>query len=213
MIKYIRCRQEVVRSSRWFQLERFTTDSSAFISVAEWPFEIALFDECGRCICTSPKRVFADSEAVSTLLSFRQLEPTYSLTKDGPPGSHSMSSEGTEANKEEVAFKLTAAQEAWREKAALEWMGSEHMDMHGGRAVLPDEFLQNVVSSAAQGKLTSVDALEQETRWRQSLKYGAEVLDIVHLYFPLKVASIPFAANSEGPSIEDSTMSTSAGVS
>lgn len=105
--------------------------------------------------------VFADSEAVSTLLSFRQLEPTYSLTKDGPPGSHSMSSEGTEANKEEVAFKLTAAQEAWREKAALEWMGSEHMDMHDGRAVLPDEFLQR--SSVAQRRVSS----RRWTRWNK----------------------------------------------
>lgn len=136
--------------------------------------------------------VFADSEAVSTLLSFRQLEPTYSLTKDGPPGSHSMSSEGTEANKEEVAFKLTAAQEAWREKAALEWMGSEHMDMHGGRAVLPDEFLQNVLSSAAQGKLTSVDALEQETRWRRQLKYGRRGPRYCPFVFPAKSRVHPF---------------------
>lgn len=38
-----------------------------------------------------------------------------------------------------------------------------HMDLHGGHAVLPEKLLQNFVSSAAQGKLSSAD-LEQETR-------------------------------------------------
>lgn len=64
---------------------------------------------------------------------------------------------------------------------------------HGGRAVLPvpDTFLQNIVSSVAQDKLTSVDVLKEETHWpgRRLLKcgHGAEVLDIVYyLYFPLR---------------------------
>lgn len=80
--------------------------------------------------------------------------------------------------------ELTAALETWREKAAIEWFGSEHQDMHGGRAVLPDKFIDIIVKYASKGKITSLETLKRESQWRRANKYGAEILEIIKTFFP-----------------------------
>lgn len=155
--------------------------------------------------------MFAESEVVCHSNAVGA-DTTQFLTLLTTASSHlTMASEGAEPDNEKLIVKLTEALEAWREKASYEWLNADLMDFHGGAAVMSDKVLQNIVSSAAQGRLTSVDALKEETRWSRSLRYGAEVLDIVHLYFPPKVVSIPSTCNPNGdePDINDSTTSTS----
>lgn len=80
--------------------------------------------------------------------------------------------------------ELTAALEAWRDEAALEWFGSAHQDIHGGQAVLPDKFVDIIVKHASKGKIVSIETLRRESQWCRVNKYGAEVLEIIKTFFP-----------------------------
>lgn len=84
---------------------------------------------------------------------------------------------------------LTTALQAWRKRAAGEWLRPRHHDIHGGHAVLTDKVIRNIVMYASKGKITSIESLQRETHWSRARKYGAQVLDIVHTYFPLPSAS------------------------
>lgn len=91
---------------------------------------------------------------------------------------------------------LTVALEEWRETAALDLFGRRHQDVHGGPAVLSDKVIQNIVKYASMGKITSVETLKRETHWSRTLKYGAQVLSIIEMYFP---PAPPISMNDLGP--------------
>lgn len=80
--------------------------------------------------------------------------------------------------------ELTAALEAWRDRAAVQWLSPEHRDLHGGAAVMSNKVLKSIVKYASVGKIKSIENLRRETQWSRSNRYGAEVLDLIKDLLP-----------------------------
>lgn len=80
--------------------------------------------------------------------------------------------------------ELTAALEAWRDRAAVRWLSPEHRDLHGGAAVMSNKVLKSIVKYASVGKIKSIENLRRETQWSRSNRYGAEVLDLIKDLLP-----------------------------
>ena len=131
---------------------------------------------CIRCQLLPP-RFCCDKHSPHLIDLFSSPAPL----KNGRQASRSCIKSYTPGQMEEA---LGRALQEWRDKKALDWLGPEHVDFHGGFVVMTDGVLADIVKYASKGKLSSVDSLRTEARWSLAQRFGVEVLQIINDLIP-----------------------------
>lgn len=86
----------------------------------------------------------------------------------------------------------------WRDECTVNVFNSTIFSDYSGHLILPLTILNRIVDCAQAGKLASLDNLKREITWKGDYfdQYGSTLLDIVHAYYPLPIASAPLAPSS-----------------
>lgn len=94
---------------------------------------------------------------------------------------------------------LAKALQAWSDTKATHLYGTAYVSDYGGALVLPRVILENIVDKVQVRRISSVEDLARETRWRKALAFGEEVLQIIQEHAPIPTLG------PAGPSTGDST--------
>ncbi|KAJ3519119.1 hypothetical protein NMY22_g13345 [Coprinellus aureogranulatus] len=86
---------------------------------------------------------------------------------------------------------LSDALNTWREEKTIEVYGWGHYNDFGGTLILPTDILRRIVDCAHASVLSSSSDLERETKWVESQRYGADILEIVNRIRPRKQPTPP----------------------
>ncbi|KAJ3555330.1 hypothetical protein NM688_g2638 [Phlebia brevispora] len=156
-------------------------------------------DGCSRCSPTNSPiccELCWNAQSTHTHQNpFRMLPTLDALPAQEPAGTH------TSNIKKDYAFEpadiqLQDALHEFRNAKTIKLFGLPHLVEMGPTLVMGDDTLQRIIDCARVHKIDTTDALKRETKWARTLEFGAEILAIIHRYYPIPEPSQPAAAGS-----------------
>ncbi|KAK7692968.1 hypothetical protein QCA50_004609 [Cerrena zonata] len=155
------------------------------------------------CQWCAPKTVAACCDLCSpNLLDFFSTHTEPGVKSRAPNKSHCPPYEMRPVDQ---SFQLALFE--WREEKALEKLGVFDYEEYGVVLFMSDEILQRLIDCFHYRKLSTLDSIKKETRWRNDLidTYGPSILALVH-----KEEATLLASSSDqvsGPSVQPSASS------